>query len=88
MYNYYDDDDFTLDVVERDFDRFDLGEEDMDVYDFDSKLDDILAELEAEIAACETSLELALREGYNRDNIERLEDELSLLLMSYSKYER
>lgn len=85
---YYDLDDYRTVEKPDDFDSFEVGGADMDIYDFDHSLDNILDELEAEILKAGKEVEEALINGESRARIERLEDELVLLTLNYNQYER
>jgi uncharacterized Zn finger protein len=82
----YDDDDYSNHDYTEDFDTFEVGSEDMDIFDFDSSLDDLLIALEADIADATLSIAMALQKGEDRDRIDRLEDELALLEMELQHY--
>ena len=84
----YDDDDYTVDDhTDRD-DWFDLDSEDMDIYDFDDRFDTHLAEVEAEIEEVRYKIAKALLGGEDDAILERLEDELALLMMDYTRFGR
>jgi len=84
----YDDDDYTVNEhTDRD-DWFELDSEDMDIYDFDDRFDTYLAEVEAEIEEVRYKISKALIEGEDDAIIERLEDELSLLMLDYTRFGR
>tara|TARA_R110002096_G_scaffold231178_1_gene420900 strand:+ start:1455 stop:1724 length:270 start_codon:yes stop_codon:yes gene_type:complete len=85
---YYDLDDYRTVEKPDNFDLFEVGGSDMDIYDFDHSLDNILDELEAEILKAGKEVEEALLNGESRARIERLEDELVLLTLNYNQYER
>lgn len=85
---YYDLDDYRTEEKPDDFDSFEVGGADMDIYDFDHNLDNLLDELEAEILKAGRDVEEALLNGDSRARIERLEDELVLLTLNYNQQER
>lgn len=84
---YYDDDDFDMSDVGSDFDSFDIGAEDMDIFDFDDAVDANLIALDAEIESVLNQLAVALRSGADSDTIDRLNDELEVLELNYNSIE-
>ena len=88
MSNYYDDDDFEITDNTEQHDWLELDSEEMDIYDFDDKLDTYLSELDDEIQEVRYNIAKGLLNGEDDDTIERLEDELALLMMDYTRHGR
>ena len=88
MSNYYDDDDFEVTDNTEQHDWFELGSEEMDIYDFDDRLDAYLAELDGEIEEARSNIAKALFNGEEDAIVERLKDELALLMMDYTRFGR
>lgn len=86
MCNNYDDDDFELDTPTIESDWIELGSSEMDIYDFDDKLEIYLSELDTQIKKTQDELVQALTNQEDPDRIERLEDELSLLIIDYQRF--
>jgi hypothetical protein len=87
MCNDYDDDDFELDTPTIESDWIELGSSEMDIYDFDDKLEIYLSEIDTQIKKTQDELVQALTNKEDPDRIERLEDELSLLIIDYQRFE-
>ena len=85
MCNDYDDDDFELDTPTIESDWIELGSSEMDIYDFDDKLEIYLSEIDTQIKKTQDELVQALTNKEDPDRIERLEDELSLLIIDYQR---
>lgn len=86
MSNYYDDDDYDFtDKSENITDDFeiDLSSDEFDQY-LDSK-DTVLDEIEYQVRYAEERITLAQWEGATSDEIERLEDELEVLMLDYMR---
>lgn len=80
----YDDDDYELDHISDDFmDGFTLEDEELDQYE-DVEYG-LLDELTYQIRYAEEQIVSALRDGEGSDGLERLEDELELLLIDYHR---
>ena len=86
MCNDYDDDDFELDTPTIESDWIELGSSEMDIYDFDDKLEIYLSEIDTQIKKTQDELVQALTNQEDPDRIERLEDELSLLIIDYQRF--
>jgi hypothetical protein len=86
MCNDYDDDDFELDTPTIESDWIELGSSEMDIYDFDDKLEIYLSEIDTQIKKTQDELVQALTNKEDPDRIERLEDELSLLIIDYQRF--
>lgn len=84
----YDDDDYILDDHADGDDWFDLDSEDMDIYDFDDRFDTYLAGVEADIEEVRYKIAKSLMEDEDDAILERLEDELALLMMDYTRFGR
>lgn len=84
----YDDDDYILDDQADGDDWFDLDSEDMDIYDFDDRFDTYLAGVEADIEEVRYKIAKSLMEDEDDAILERLEDELALLMMDYTRFGR
>jgi len=87
MCNDYDDDDFELNTPTIESDWIELGSSEMDIYDFDDKLEIYLSEIDTQIKKTQDELVQALTNKEDPDRIERLEDELSLLIIDYQRFE-
>ena len=86
MCNDYDDDDFELETPTIESDWIELGSSEMDIYDFDDKLEIYLSEIDTQIKKTQDELVQALTNQEDPDRIERLEDELSLLIIDYQRF--
>lgn len=86
MCNDYDDDDFELNTPTIESDWIELGSSEMDIYDFDDKLEIYLSEIDTQIKKTQDELVQALTNKEDPDRIERLEDELSLLIIDYQRF--
>ena len=84
MSNYYDEDDYELELSNDDFlDGFTLSDEELDQYE-DVKENE-LDEIEYQIRYAEERIVFARCEGYTQDEVERLEDELEVLMIDYMR---
>jgi len=86
MNHDYDDDDYKLNDTTGSY-HIDFDDEKVDLDDFDNLRSNLFEELESAISYAETKLQLAIGVGCRPEEIERLEDELTLLLMDYEKFE-
>ncbi len=84
MSNYYDCDDYKLEVLSDDLlDGFTLEDEELDQYE-DVEYG-LLDELTHQIRYAEEQIASALRDGEGSDGLERLRDELEILLIDYHR---
>lgn len=81
----YDDDDYDFpDKSENITDEFELTEDELD--QFDDIRYNIFEELEYQIGTADERITLARWEGATPLELERLEDELEILMIDYNKY--
>ena len=90
MSNPYDNDDY-FNVRDNYFDdksNYDINIlDDIGIDDFDNLRDNLFEELEEAISYAHSKLQLAIGCGCGPAEIARLEDELTLLMMDYEKFE-
>tara|TARA_R110000796_G_scaffold13733_6_gene44272 strand:- start:4196 stop:4465 length:270 start_codon:yes stop_codon:yes gene_type:complete len=67
--------------------HIDSFEDDDEVVDFINLRSNIFDELEAAISKAELKVQIAISTGCTRDEIDRYNDELTLLMLDYEKFE-
>jgi len=85
MSNDYDDDDYKLNDTTNSY-HVDFSPDEVDLDDFDNLDDNLFDELEDAIALAETRITVAIHKNGSVAEIERLEDELTLLMMDYENF--
>ena len=80
----YDDDDYNLETLDDSFlDGFTMEDEELDQYE-DTEYN-LLDDISHQIRYAEEQILSAMRDGDGQDSLERLEDELEILLIDYNR---
>ena len=80
----YDDDDYNLETLDDSFlDGFTMEDEELDQYE-DTEYN-LLDDISHQIRYAEEQILSAMRDGDGPDSLERLEDELEILLIDYHR---